>query len=86
MDSLRVFLILLFLIPLSTSGQKLLSGKVVDESYQPIPFAKIFVKNDADQRTVTDANGYYEMRLMPALSAFHSIHLHLLLFADLHRS
>lgn len=65
MDSLRVFLILLFLIPLSTSGQKLLSGKVVDESYQPIPFAKIFVKNDADQRTVTDANGYYEMRLMP---------------------
>jgi hypothetical protein len=46
-------------------GQKLLSGKVVDERDIGIPFAKIYVKNDASQRTVADANGYYELNLMP---------------------
>ena len=65
MNGLRVLLIFLFIMPLGANGQKLLSGKVIDEAFQPIPYAKLFVKNDADQRTVTDADGYFEMRLMP---------------------
>ena len=46
-------------------GQQLLSGNVVDDQNVSIPFAKIFVKNNADLRTVADANGYYEIRLYP---------------------
>ncbi|MFZ9029360.1 MAG: DUF5686 family protein, partial [Crocinitomicaceae bacterium] len=65
MNGLRVLFIFLLIMPLGAIGQKLLSGKVIDEAYQPIPYAKLFVKNDADQRTVTDADGYFEMRLMP---------------------
>lgn len=62
---IRLILFVMIFLPIAVSGQKLLSGKVIDESYQPIPFARLFVKNDPDQRTVSDANGYYEMRLMP---------------------
>lgn len=46
-------------------GQQLLSGKVVDDQNVSIPFTKIFVKNNADLRTISDANGYYEIRLYP---------------------
>lgn len=65
MDTGKLFWILLLFLPLSGWGQKLLSGTVIDESYNPIPFAKLYIKNDPEQRTVADANGYYEMRLMP---------------------
>jgi hypothetical protein len=44
-------------------GQKLLSGKITDERNVPIPFAKIYAKNNAELRTITDENGYYELRL-----------------------
>jgi hypothetical protein len=47
-------------------GQKKLSGKITDDQGIGIPFAKVYLKNDPDQRTVSDANGYYEMNLMPA--------------------
>lgn len=53
---------LLFLVNCLFAQQKL-SGYVNDETGTPIPFAKIFVKNDPDNRTLADANGYYEMRL-----------------------
>ena len=46
-------------------GQKLLKGHISDEEGNSIPFAKIFVKNSADLRTLADADGYYEMRLYP---------------------
>ena len=46
-------------------GQILVSGKVTDERNDPIPYTKIFIKNMTDQRTLCDANGYYEIRLMP---------------------
>ena len=46
-------------------GQTLFSGQVLDEMNEPIPGAKIFVKNDADQRTLCDVDGRFEMRLMP---------------------
>jgi hypothetical protein len=48
-----------------TFAQSLLKGSVIDEKNIPIPFAQIFVKNNADLRTTADANGYYEMRLYP---------------------
>lgn len=47
-------------------AQKKLSGKVIDEQGIGIPYAKVYLKNDPGQRTVSDANGYYEMNLMPA--------------------
>ena len=43
----------------------MLIGNVLDERNVPIPFAKVFVKNNAEMRTVTDANGYYELSLYP---------------------
>lgn len=46
-------------------AQQTLSGRVFDEKNEPIPFAKVYVKNDAEQRTLADVNGYFEMRLMP---------------------
>ncbi|TNE54375.1 MAG: carboxypeptidase-like regulatory domain-containing protein [Bacteroidetes bacterium] len=46
-------------------GQFTLSGTIRDERNNTIPFAKVFVKNDADQRTVANADGQYEMRLIP---------------------
>lgn len=46
-------------------GQSLLKGTVLDEKNTPIPLAKVYVKNDAEMRTLTDANGYYELRLFP---------------------
>jgi hypothetical protein len=38
---------------------------VVDEKKNPIPYAKVYVKNDASLRTVSDVVGYFEMGLMP---------------------
>lgn len=63
----HVKLLILFFLLLGSSafGQQLLSGNIFDEQNIPIPFAKIFVKNNAEMRTVADANGYYEMRLFP---------------------
>ena len=46
-------------------GQKILSGTISDERNIPIPFAKLYIKNNAELRTVADANGYYELQLYP---------------------
>ena len=58
-----LFLILLF--SFGINAQNFVRGKIIDERKTPIPFAKIFVKNSADQRTVADADGKYELSLMP---------------------
>lgn len=62
---LKFFIISTFLILIyqTSFGQNLVSGTVTDEKNQPIPFAQIFAKNNAELRTTADANGYYEMRL-----------------------
>ena len=59
------FLFLLFTIVTShvSLSQQLLKGVVADENGFPIPYAKIYVKNSAELRTLADINGYYEMRL-----------------------
>ncbi len=62
---LSSFLMICFISIICTAsfGQKLLSGTILDERNIPIPFAKIYAKNNAELRTVADAKGYYELRL-----------------------
>lgn len=52
-----------FLLCTSVWGQQLLSGTISDENGIPLPYAKIYVKNSAELRTMADDNGHYEMRL-----------------------
>ena len=61
----RNYIFFLFFLLTSSNffAQNLLSGTVLDERSIPIPFSQVYVKNSADLRTVTDVNGYYEMRL-----------------------
>ena len=44
-------------------AQYFVDGVVYDETYAPIPFAKIFVKNAPAQRTVADIDGKYQISL-----------------------
>ncbi len=60
----KFFLSITFLVLISNGfSQRLLSGTILDEKKNPIPFAKVYVKTSADLRTQADVNGYYEMRL-----------------------
>ena len=59
------FFILVLFIGFSGLSQRFLKGTVVDEKQQPIPYAKLYVKNDPSLRTVCDVAGYFEMGLMP---------------------
>lgn len=63
----RILSIFFFLVVFvfTSEAQQLLKGHVYDELGQPIPSAKIFVKNQTDLRTIADFNGYYEMWLYP---------------------
>ena len=66
MKNIRLYILVCFAwITFGTQAQSVLSGYVLDESKTPIPFAKIFIKNSADQRTLADVNGYYEIRVFP---------------------
>lgn len=58
-------LLLILFMSSQLHAQFLLSGTIRDEKNIAIPFAKIYVKNDAAQLTQANANGHYEMRLMP---------------------
>lgn len=60
-----VFLLLLLLLHVGLNAQNFVRGKITDERNAPIPYAKIFVKTSPDQRTVADAEGKYELSLMP---------------------
>jgi hypothetical protein len=46
-------------------AQQFVRGKISDERSVAIPFAKVFVKNNPEQRTVSDENGTFELALMP---------------------
>ena len=66
--NMKYTLLLSFLFVLCAQvslAQRLVSGVITDEFDSPIPFAKIYVKNNADLRTEADVNGYFEMRLNP---------------------
>ena len=58
-----IFTVLFSFLGSTLFAQYSVSGIIYDEVDSPIPFAKIFVKNDASLRTIADINGYYEMRL-----------------------
>lgn len=65
--NIRLFTLftLLLLSGFKAYGQYRLHGVIRDEQGLPIPSAKVYVKNNADLRTLADANGYYEMFLFP---------------------
>lgn len=65
MKPIAILVFFLLTIGSTCFGQQLFSGTVLDENAEPLPFAKLYVKNDADLRTICDENGYFEMRLMP---------------------
>ena len=46
-------------------SQKFVEGTIYDERNVPIPHAKVFVKNDPAQRTVSDVDGRYQLSMMP---------------------
>ena len=56
---------LAFFASFFSNAQSILSGAVFDEKNAPIPNARIYVKNNAQQRTVADLDGKFEMQLMP---------------------
>jgi len=55
----------MLMLAFTSMGQQLIHGKVLDEEGIAIPFAKLYVKDQADLRTMADVDGYYEMRLFP---------------------
>ena len=59
----RLLLILFAFAPVSLIAQRTLNGTVTDENRVPIPFVQVFVKNNSDLRTETDANGNYTLQL-----------------------
>lgn len=46
-------------------SQHLVSGTVRDENQVPIPYAKIYIKNNTEQKAIANDTGYYELRVMP---------------------
>ncbi|MBI3240491.1 MAG: hypothetical protein HYZ43_16870 [Flavobacteriia bacterium] len=62
---MRNGLLLLFLVMIAFAGmaQRKLTGLVTDENNLPIPFADIYVKNNAELRTQTDVNGNYSLQV-----------------------
>lgn len=62
---IRIWLTLTLVIFLAQGalGQHTLSGLVTDENNQPIPFVRVYVKNNAELRTQTDIEGRYTLQL-----------------------
>ena len=64
MSAKNVLLTLLIICCANTIfAQRKLSGIVSDVNNIPIPYAQVFIKNNTDLRTETDANGYYTLQL-----------------------
>ncbi len=59
------FFVLVLVLHSNAVAQFGLSGNIMDETGESIPFAKVYVKNSADLRTIADAEGHYELRLFP---------------------
>ena len=63
---MKLFLLFFFLtIFQSFRAQLFVRGMISDESNSPIPYAKIFIKNSPEMRTVANVLGQYELSLMP---------------------
>jgi hypothetical protein len=59
------FAVVFLFVALVSSAQNFVRGTVWDERESGIPFAKVYVKNAAEMRTVADVNGKFEIALMP---------------------
>ena len=63
---MRHFLLVVFsFLNVILFAQQFVRGTISDERNVAIPFAKVFVKNSTEQRTVSDENGKYELSVMP---------------------
>ncbi|MBT5439105.1 MAG: carboxypeptidase-like regulatory domain-containing protein [Flavobacteriales bacterium] len=62
---LSVMCVLYLINTHNCQAQNFVKGTIFDERNVPIPHAKVFVKNDPNQRTVADINGNYQLSLMP---------------------
>lgn len=63
---MRLIISLVFsLLFIQLSAQQFVRGVITDEHNAVIPYARIFVKNNAEQRTVSDENGKFELSLIP---------------------
>jgi hypothetical protein len=60
-----IFSIIFTVLFIQLNAQQFVRGIVTDEHNSFIPYARIFVKNNADQRTISDENGKFELSLMP---------------------
>ncbi len=58
-----VLLISITFLSFGLFGQYKVSGVVSDENGDPIPFAKVYIQNAPDSRTIANIDGYYEFRL-----------------------
>lgn len=66
MGKLALLLTFSFLLTgMNLFGQFELTGKVIDETGATIPFVNVYVKDAAEQRTQTNVNGEYLLRLEP---------------------
>jgi hypothetical protein len=63
MTSFRTFLVLLFICITSIGYTQSISGFVLDEQNNPIPFAKVFVKNYSNTGGITSIEGKYSFHL-----------------------
>ena len=59
------FLVVFSFLNVILFAQQFVRGTISDERNVAIPFAKVFVKNSTEQRTVSDENGKYELSVMP---------------------
>ena len=58
-----VLLISITFLSFGVFGQYKVSGVISDENGIPIPFAKVYIQNTPDSRTIANVDGYYEFRL-----------------------
>lgn len=58
-------LILIIFTAILSFGQSKLHGYIYDENNEPIPLAKIYIKNSPEERTICTPEGYFEMYLLP---------------------
>ncbi|MFN5982176.1 MAG: DUF5686 family protein [Fluviicola sp.] len=61
--SKHIILFFSFFLSICLYGQNKLSGQITDEEGMPIPYAQIYVKNNAELRTQADVNGNYSIQL-----------------------
>jgi len=63
MSSLKIIFLTFFVFVVSLSKAQSIEGYVLDENSNPVPFAKVWVKNYNNLYAVSDVTGYYKLNL-----------------------